>query len=389
MKKSGKTGFILAFAALIITLNSSNPDFLLTKIDFGFWNPNIRDLVMISIYLLFISIYLYAIDSVRYGLPKIESWKLFKSIQFLAHLAYLFAIISPLFFVLMYFLNLGFKNFTNINVEVYSKTISILSIFTSLISTLFIMRTKDLFEKEKTKQKFSIQMNDVDSLIKSKKWRAAIIEAFRLLETTIDNKLKDYGINLDRISFSYAVRILFEKNILNQENLIELNKIRRIRNLAVHTNEKITKSEAENIIKSINSLINDLSVPNLSESIVEKEILKALSALFPPHHIIPQLNFKGIQKKIDFRAEGPNWDYLIEIAHFVYKKNIVNEVKKIKKLLNSNERGIVIVPNTKNKKIISTEKQIKILYFNFQKNKFINHKEIYDWIYKKNKSGTV
>ena len=94
--KFNKIEFILSFAAIIVGLSVFRDD--ITKISFNFASYDIelwRIVLYISLILL-CSVYLYALDSIRYSINRIDSWGIFKKIQQLADLLYTLAIVSPI-----------------------------------------------------------------------------------------------------------------------------------------------------------------------------------------------------------------------------------------------------------------------------------------------------
>lgn len=92
-------------------------------------------------------------------------------------------------------------------------------------------------------------------LMVKKEYTAAVILAFRLLETTLSNKFKDY-------TSGPTLSVLDKLNTNNEYNrslLFKIKEYRKVRNALVHTNTSISKKEANDIVKNIQELCNAIN----------------------------------------------------------------------------------------------------------------------------------
>lgn len=96
---------------------------------------------------------------------------------------------------------------------------------------------------------------DPNRLISKKEYTAAVILAFRLLETTISNKFGDYksGTSLN------ALKLLNTNNDRNRVLLDKVKEYKQVRNMLVHTNTSISKKEATDIVNSIHELCSAIN----------------------------------------------------------------------------------------------------------------------------------
>lgn len=383
-KISDKTEFVLAFAALIIGLGIFSSELKQININFGFKSFSLWDIGLTILLLLLLSIYLYALDYVRYGIPRIENWKVFKTLQRIAHFLYLFAIILPLLIVLIWpiaFL-LSKLPITNIqNYVSYIATISsvLISIVAFFLSLLQLKRREKVIQEE-ISERASRSLLETDRLVEKRKWRLVVIETFRLLELMFKNKAEEIGINASRLPFVRLVRIFVEKELITKTQAAKLDQVRELRNLAAHSEKVISRQQAAYVTDVVNEIGNILTPVSFASGFLEEKVLGVLSKLFPKHHIFHQFNV-GKGERIDFMAEGPDHTYFIEIKMVDSPALIRRASRQIQALLKrDSDRGLLVLPLTAMSADIA-DSRIKILYFDIQNERFSNQQEIYKWIY--------
>ncbi len=381
-KISDKTEFILAFAALIIGLGVFSDNLKQININLGFGNFSFWNIGLVIFSLLFLSIYLYALDYVRYGIPRIENWKLFKTLQYIAHFLYSFAIIIPLLVILLWiFVFILGKLPLEKYVSYISITISMLVSAGSLALSLFQFRKKEKIVREEISERASLSLSETDRLVEKKEWRLVIMEAFRLLELMLRNKAEEIGIDAARLPFIRQVQIFIEKGLFTKPQAVKLSQVRELRNLAAHSEINITREQAMYVTDVIDEIGNSLTYATFASGLFEKKVGNALQNLFPKHHIFRQFNV-GKGKRVDFIAEGPEHTYYIEAKVINFPAMIDAAAKQIEDLFhNENDRGLLIIPTT-SQAIDLTNSKIKVLYFDIQNETFVNQKEILKWIYK-------
>ena len=175
MKISEKTEFILAFAALVIGLSGFSAELQKIPVDLGFHVYNLRNLGLFIFELLFFSIYLYALDSIRYGISFLENQKIFKYLQRTAHFSYMFAIIFPLVLCVVWLIVLITRNFPVLyirnNVGVIASISSLIGVIVPVILTWFQVKLKERAVYEKINEEASKLLIEANNLVKEKKWR--------------------------------------------------------------------------------------------------------------------------------------------------------------------------------------------------------------------------
>ena len=386
MKISDKTEFILAFAALVIGLSGFSPELQKIPVDLGFNVYNLRDLGLVVFVLLFFSIYLYALDSIRYGISFLENQKIFKFLQRAAHVFYMFAIIFPLVLCVVWLIVLITRNFPVINIRNYVDVIAIISsligVVVPVILTWFQLKGKERAVYEKINEDASRLLIEANNLVKEKKWRLSVIETFRLLELMFRNRAEELGIDVNRIPFTRLAYIFLNKGYLTKTQAAKLNQLRSLRNSAIHSEENISEEQATYAIDVVNEVSRNLVSASFTGGYFENKVLSALVKLYPKHHIFPQFQI-GKNKRVDYMAEGPKYTYYIEVKMVDSPALIRQGLRQIQSVLGEKDRGLLVLPLTADRGTVD-DPRIRVAYFDIQNEKFSNQQEIYSWIYGNN-----
>ena len=75
-----KISFVIAFLGVIIAFAPFKDILQATVVGYGTHNISVLTLSYLSLGMLFISAYLYAIDYIRYGFKFLDGWRLFRYI---------------------------------------------------------------------------------------------------------------------------------------------------------------------------------------------------------------------------------------------------------------------------------------------------------------------
>lgn len=384
--KFNKIEFILSFAAIIVGLSVFRDD--ITKISFNFASYDIelwRIVLYVSLILL-CSVYLYALDSIRYSINRIDSWGIFKKIQQFADLLYTLAIVSPILIFITWFAGFLLSKLSLIHIDINNSLISSISVILSISSFIIIfiekISIKNKLIREEISRKASSFVLKSDKLMKNGEWRLFIIETFRLLELVLRDKAFEMGIDMERISFQRLIDIFIRKKIINESEASSLYQIREIRNEAVHSEQDHSKEEAEYVGKIVDEIAKKISEATIVSGYMESKVFGFVEELFPKHHVKHYFN-TGQSNRVDFVAEGPEHRYFIEIKSGNSQFLINRAIKQIESLLiRESDRGLLIIPFDSKEHRMSNHK-IKFLYFDFDKNELVNKDEIMNWIYGK------
>ena len=388
LKIPEKTFFVIALVGVIIALEPFKDDLKNINIDFGFANYSILVPLYVTFALLILSLYIYALDYVRYGFKKLDGLTWFKYLQYIANSLYFIAILSPIIYLATWGIVKIYRMIPILNINLPQLETFIFPLISIVISLLSIFaawrQTKELnqAEEENLEDSASNSMNEARQLVEKRLWNLTIVEVYRSLELSISKKLLELGFDAKKIPFIRSIDILLNRGVLTTDEVNRVIYIRELRNKAVHTSIEFSEEEASTAIENIKDILPKLETLTTSGYYFENEILKALSGemgLFPEHQLFPQK--RG--QEYDIKAEGPDYNYLIEIKLTKNPKIIIEALEKLKKIyLGNNIRYIIVVPQTK-EAVDLKDVNTRLLYYDLEKREFVNRKEIYDWIYEK------
>lgn len=382
-----KISFVVAFLGLFIALTPFKSSMEAIKLDYIFYSSNMFEILYIPLILLFLSTYIYALDYAKYGFKIFDNLAIFKYFENIANSLYFIAIFSPLLFILIYLIAqlILLIPYKEIKLDILSYVINVIA---ALFSLFYIIKgawrqTKELrIAKEEKLDEYSFSAeSDAQQLVENKKWNLSIVEAYRSLELAVNKKLLELGIDSTRIPITRAMDILTKNEIINRQEVEKINHIRILRNRSVHSNDNFTEDEAKEVVKIVKNILPKLETISTRGRYLERKVYDALyseGGLFPRHHIL----FPSSQRDYgyDFIGDGPKYTYLIQIKSSNKINAIKNAIRQVKGFATNQNRIIIVVPDTEQKIIIDDE-QVKILYFNLEKEEFSNREEIYDWIY--------
>jgi len=136
IKLREKVSFLVAFVGIVISLIPSDENFGEVVIDFGFIDTNPLTLLYITLGLLFISSYFYALDYIKYGFKRLESWAIFRYLQNFANAIYVIAVLSPLAYFLIWVAVLILKGIPMISGRQISLVSLGIAVIVSFLSTI-------------------------------------------------------------------------------------------------------------------------------------------------------------------------------------------------------------------------------------------------------------
>lgn len=388
LKITEKTYFVIALVGVIIALEPFKDDLKNINIDFGFANYNILVPLYTTFALLILSLYIYALDYVRYGFKKLDGLTWFKYLQYTANSLYFIAILSPIVYLATWGFVKIYRMIPILNIGLPQLAAFIFPLISIVLSSLSILaawrQTKELnqAEEEHLEDSASNSMNEARQLVEKRLWNLTIIEVYRSLELSISKKLLELGFDAKKIHFVRSINILLNRGVLTTDEANMVNYIRELRNKAVHTSIEFSEEEASTAIENIKDILPKLETLTTGGYYFENEIIEALSGekgFFPEHHLISQKRDHGY----DIKAEGPDYNYLIEIKLTIDPNVIIKSLEKLKTIsLENNIRYIMVVPKIK-EAVDLKDVNARVLYFDHEKREFVNREEIYDWIYEK------
>lgn len=388
---SHKTEFIIAYAAILIGFASFRATLQDIEIYLGFGSFNIWEIGVASFSLIFLSIYLLALNSIRYGLPLLEGLKIFRYLQYLAHFFYLSGVLLPLLTFLLWLIALLLESLPidevrkNLNtiLDIVGLIAVSIGVAGAISSTIYNITRIKKNKHEEINRRAKESILETSKSMRARNWRGSVIEASVFLELMVRERAESLDVyGFSSLHFSTLVAILTKKNILTKTQAAELHHVWEIRNLAAHSAETISQVQAAYVMRIINEVQKDLVSKSFASGYLEHMVLPTLYRLFPKHHIFPQVMI-GQGLTVDFMAEGPNYTYYIEIKMAESRVLINKALEQLLSYLKENNRGLLVLPSSAIALEIE-DPRIKILYFDIQNEKFSNEEEIHRWIYKEN-----
>lgn len=264
-KSKNRFEIILGIITLIISLSAFKEELAKINIDLGFKTITLAEYFLYCIYGFSLSLYFYILEIVARD-TEIGKWKIFDLIQKIAFICFILVLISPILLIIItssneldYFLN-KYERFNNV-LKIINST---LSIIIGILTLLYTVKVSRKYQKE-VKEKFqkNIEEEEIKSLGKSRKlfldgyYSHSILESFKVLETYLFKKIIKKNIRVSRHRFSDLIKIALSEKIINENELNEINNIRRMRNASAHTETEYTKIEAEKSLEFVKNIIQN------------------------------------------------------------------------------------------------------------------------------------
>ncbi len=383
-----KISFIVVLVGIFLAATPFRNDLAKVQMDFGFITLTLLNLVYISFSTLALSVYIYALDYVRYGFKRLDGWRIFKYLQITANTLYLIAIISPIIYffvwvIIRFIRSIPIEAIKSANFLSYvAILLSILSIISTIIASWKQYKEQRIIQEEKLDETAAEATSEVNRFIEEKHWRYLIIETFRSLELNIRKKLIELGYNIQRLSISRCINILHHLEVLTSEEVSLLYFARNLRNEVIHTTAEFSEEDALEVNDIINKILPKLETLGTGGRVFEREVIYSLvgkDKLFLKHHLFPEFRIKNFT--FDAKGEGPNYDYYIEIKLTRNKQAVLKAINQIKSIAPQNSRKLIVIPSTIEISQTVAQDDLRILFFDVNKKRFVNQDEIYNWIY--------
>lgn len=260
-----KTDFILAFAAIALTFFPFRES-VLFRVDLGFAEVPIGVMVNLFLGALGLSVYFYAIDSLKYSRKNFEKNKLsigfFKVTHFLAQFLYIYALVGPLVIAFLWlFVELATVAIPSItqNLETISTVLAgALGLLTGFFAKSQVNQQREL-KNELFQTKINESGRELNYLVQREMWSAAIMTAFINLEIALNQKLSEIGIDSKKMQFYRQLEILKYNRTISEQDFKDISSVRQLRNRVAHTHEKISKQEALKAIDLAQTLVTKLT----------------------------------------------------------------------------------------------------------------------------------
>lgn len=246
---------ILGFLTVVISLSAFKEELSLIKVDLYFISFTLSQFFFLFILGITISFYLYSIERL-FNTLTIKQFKILRWIRMSAYwLFILFTILPISIFILWLFALINIKYSEILKSAFFGMVGGIIGLITTSIFKHYIKSKKNI-EIEELEVKEVIELETSEKLFEQNFYSQSIVESNKAIQTTLNRILVNQNIDATKIKFFEITRYCLEKNIITKEEFDEIEKIRKLRNEAVHLNVTNTKAEAENALKFARELIN-------------------------------------------------------------------------------------------------------------------------------------
>ncbi len=376
----GLLGVMVALAPFKDTLEQS-------QLNFGFAYVSVLTLIYLSLGLLFLSTYVFALDYVKDGFRFLDNLPVFRYLQISGNVLYFVAVLSPFIYLFLWIAVQLYLliPFPALDLQKFSGSLSVIVSVVSLLLSLraaFRKNREQMIAKEESLDASAVSAaNEAKKLAENRMWSLSIIEAFRSLELSLNKKIVERGVDARTIPSFRAAEILAKTNAISKEDYQKIQYIRGLRNRAAHSSVEYSEAEALEVLDIVKRLLPKLETKIQRGRAFESRVFDALvsnNGLFLRHHFFPQ---SGLQEHgYDAKGEGPNYTYLIEIKLSPNPNVLRKAVDQLRRFAGPKDRVLLVAPHEAPDIPIDGD-NTRVLYYDIERNEFTNREQIYRWIY--------
>lgn len=249
----GLLGVFLAFSPFKEDLSQINL-FIINK------KYSLSSLMIAFLLPLTLSVYLYALDYLKYSLGRHQNFFIFKIFVPLANFFYFIAILFPLLVVSIWLISFPVINdfFIQYNLTLISTFIIVgfFIIYGFLISMRLTteMKAEEISIIEGDKNKY---LQRAIQLLNNHFYGESISEAFKALELWLRERLlEDKKLSTSNIPTKDLIYLAFQNKIINDKDIKIIEDIHKLRNKAAHSITNITKEQSFSALKIIKEILN-------------------------------------------------------------------------------------------------------------------------------------
>jgi len=246
---------ILGFLTVVISLSAFKEELSLIKVDLDFISFTLSQFFFLLILGITISFYLYSIERL-FNTLTIKQFKILRWIRMSAYWLFILFTILPISIFLLWLFSLINIKFSELLKSAFFGMVGgIIGLITTSIFKHFI-KSKKKIEIEELEVKEIIELETSEKLYEQNFYSQSIVESNKAIQTALNRILVNQNLDATRIKFFEITRYCLEKKIITKEEFDEIEKIRKLRNEAVHLDVINTKAEAQNALKFARELIN-------------------------------------------------------------------------------------------------------------------------------------
>jgi len=257
-----KAIFVVGLMAAFLAFSSYKEELSQIHLQIGQRTPTLSSLFLFFIGILSLSVYFFAIHYLKFNYPRFQNSFVFKTAGFLANMFYSLGILFPLFILLLWIVPIIPTPPNKFMPAVLAFDIfgGIFAVSLAIFNAVSQQNERRKKEIENIDQNKAHALQHALQLFENKFYGEAIVESFKVLEIFLrEILLQKLGIYTEGISPSRIIEVTIKHEILDKRAANQVNKLRKIRNLAVHSDKPVRRREAERVLKAVRSILE--SVP--------------------------------------------------------------------------------------------------------------------------------
>ncbi len=257
-----KAVFIVGFLAIFLTVASFKEELSRIYLAIGEHSYSVFHIFIFFISLLIISVYLFALDYLRYSFGRYQNFFIFRWIIPLANFFYSAAILFPILVLIFWIFGsepiYGFtKQHENI-LHTFDVIGGILISIVAISNSIFITRKAKKEAAENMEKLRAAYLDRAIKLFNNKFYGEAIVEVYKVLEQALKEKLlKEKDFSTKYIPIKRLIELALKENILDEKSVSLIKDLQAIRNKGVHLSDPITKDDAEFFINAIRKILEN------------------------------------------------------------------------------------------------------------------------------------
>jgi len=268
-----RANYSVAFLGMVLAFTSIKVELAGIYVSLGFINTNLFFIILFFIGLYSLSVYINALNYLRFNLPSNASKK-FNWLQYLAQYLDILAILSPLIIFTIWIFNIFLGYVFNL-ITLYISFITpqpVFSTFRSILSfvlgaslgvatvQLLIAIRKRAFNRvrQNIEDDYTDYLKRLDGMYDKKYYSSVIIEFFKLVIIALKQQLSSKGFFVDKMLPYELFKLAFTEKLISKDQYTSLYDFRSLRNLAAHSSTNFSKKEAEFAKKITKEILDNL-----------------------------------------------------------------------------------------------------------------------------------
>jgi len=267
---SDKLATMIGFTVILMTIYNFNDSIRTIELNFLIGTYNLGNLILIGAGLIIFSLYLHALNSIRFESPKLLNFQSLKYIEITGHGIYLTVLFLPilLFFLiiinkLVRYLITKFHLTLDFNLGIHP--LNSLIVICITILTIYSFKHYNRIDKELIEEKETDRKNayiKTKLFLKQKNYNQIPSQLYtQIISKFQEILILQYGNNITKLTEVKILNLGIQNNLLNSEEIQKVLELKNRKNTLIHKEDikTISKKEITTLIKEIEKIILKLN----------------------------------------------------------------------------------------------------------------------------------